>query len=299
MAITRLFAALLFLTACSSGVRAADWRETLGTFRIGMVATAGGGGSVEGADAIRAGFAAALGMPVEIFAARDYAVLVDAQATGRIQYAVHTATSYASVSLLCSCVEPLAAPVGSDGSTGLRSVLVSRAGGPTTPAGAKAGRIAIGPADSVAGRLIPLAQFHPDGADLTGDETFLVPVASEAEAEAKLRAGDVDALFGFVLSDGIGASHGGTPARLADSGYSGAAVIWTSELLRNGPHAVGTHLPPEAKQVLKDFLLGLHANDPKLYDLLERRFLGGFAAVSHEDYASAISLVRGSARAAN
>lgn len=292
MAIERLFAGLVVLATMAAAPAQAGWREDIGVFRIGIVVP-GGGGAVPGDEAIRAGFSAALGMPVELFAAKDYAVLVDAQATGRIQYAVHTATSYAAAALLCSCIVPIAAPVGEDGGFGIRSVLIARADGPATAEAAAKARIAFGPADSVTGALLPRAEWRPGGADLTGTEGFLVPVASAEEAERKLVDGEVDAMFGFVRStDDPSSATGGTPQRLRAAGLDGTRILWTSPLLRNGPHAVQSTLPAEAKDILSAYLLGLREANPDLYDLVEPRFSGGFAAVSAEDYGSALSLAR-------
>jgi phosphonate transport system substrate-binding protein len=271
----------------------AGWREDIGVFRIGMVATPGNGAVVEGGEAIRAAYAAALGMPVEIFVARDYAVLIDAQASGRIEYAVHTAASYAAAWGLCSCVEPVAAPVSADGATGIRAVLVARADGPASADALAGAKVAFGPPDSVAGHALPLAEFRPGGVALTGSEPFLVPVASETEAEARFAAGEVGAMFGFVQSSSDeGASAGGTPDRLARLGQTGVRTIWTSDLVRYGPHAVRGNLPDEAKEALRAFLVGLRDADPKVYESLERRFSGGFAAALHEDYGPAIDMVR-------
>lgn len=296
MAIGRLSLILVLATFAPMAPASAGWREDLGVFRVGIVLPAGSAPQLEGAERIRAGFANALEMPVELFAARDYAVLADAQASGRIQYAIHTATSYASAWLLCSCVEPLVAPVGEDGSTGIRSVLIARPEGPPTPEAAVSAKVAIGPADSVAGRLIPLAEFRPGDTDLSGEESFLAPASSDTEAEASLESGAVAAMFGFTRSNAEGTALGGTPERLSTAGLHGAKVIWTSNLLRNGPHAVRSNLPTEAKAALKSFLTGMRASDPELYELIERRFSGGFVEVRQDDYASAVDLVRRASR---
>jgi phosphonate transport system substrate-binding protein len=70
---------------------------------------------VEGAEAITAAYSKVLGMPVEIYVARDYADLIDAQTSGRIEYAAHTSLSYATAAMQCACITPLVAPVSDDG----------------------------------------------------------------------------------------------------------------------------------------------------------------------------------------
>jgi len=295
MAIGRRLAAAL-LCCLLTGPAQAGWREDLGVFRIGMVASPGSGAVVEGATAIRDAYARALGMPVEIFVARDYAALIDAQASSRIEYAIHSAASYAAAWRLCSCVEPVASPVSDDGSTGIRSILIARSGGPASSDDLAASRVAWGPGDSVSSYLMPLAEFTSNGQALQGNEPFLVAAASEAETERMLVQGSVDAMFGYIPSsaDAI-AQQGGSLARLAEAGGTGLTVLWTSELLRHGPHAVRTKLDGEAKDALRLFLTGLRDGNPKVYDLLERRFGGGFQEAVHEDYRTAIDLVRSAA----
>ena len=98
------------------------------SFRIGLIAEPGGGQTVTGLAVLKQAYAQALGIPVEIFVARDYAALIDAQATARVDYAVYSTTAYATAALLCACVEPVAAPVGEDGATGIKAILVTRDG---------------------------------------------------------------------------------------------------------------------------------------------------------------------------
>ena len=65
----------------------AGWREDMKSFRIGMIAEPGGGQTVTGLATLKQSYERALGIPVDIFVARDYAALIDAQATGRVDYA--------------------------------------------------------------------------------------------------------------------------------------------------------------------------------------------------------------------
>ncbi|RWH33338.1 MAG: hypothetical protein EOQ78_30275, partial [Mesorhizobium sp.] len=51
----------------------ADWRDDIGTFRIGIVAEPGGGNTVPGLARLTDAYTNALGMKVEFVVARDYA----------------------------------------------------------------------------------------------------------------------------------------------------------------------------------------------------------------------------------
>ena len=100
-----------------------------------MIAEEGAGQAVPGLSILKRAYSQALGIPVEIFVARDYAALIDAQATARVDYAIYSTTAYATAALLCSCVEPVVAPVGEDGATGIVAVLVTRDGQLPEPLG--------------------------------------------------------------------------------------------------------------------------------------------------------------------
>jgi len=310
-------AALALLAVSWPDSASADWRGDIGTFRIGIVAEPGGGNTVPGLALLTDAYTKALGMKVEFVVARDYQALIEAQVDGRIQYAIYSAIAYATASERCGCVEPLVAPVDADGATGIRSVLVTRDGKVPDLAAMAGHRIAMAPADSVGGSLLPLAGLTAAGVGISEDSPYLVHAASTAAAETMLADGEADALFGWVASTADGktavpdtqpafpadqpagaddqsADPNGTLARLEAAGLSKTSiqVVWTSGLLRYGPHAVRSDLDPEAKRRLTEFLTNLKSITPDVYDLLEATHPGGFALASQTDYAMASAIVR-------
>ncbi|TIO29247.1 MAG: phosphonate ABC transporter substrate-binding protein [Mesorhizobium sp.] len=279
----------------SNPVRA-DWRDDIGTFRVGIVAEPGTGGTVPGLALLTDAYTKALGMKVEFVVARDYAALIDAQADARVDYAIYSAMAYATASERCDCVEPLVAPVDSDGAIGIRSVLLTRDGKVPDLAAMEAYRVAMAPPDSVGGSLLPLAGLAAEGVKVPENAPFLTHASSAAAAETMLVEGEADAMFGWMpaVADGQPEVPGGTAARLEVAGLSKAAlqVVWTSGLLRYGPHAVRSDLDPEAKRRLTVFLTNLRSMTPDVYDLLESKHSGGFAVASPKDYAMAAAMVR-------
>ncbi len=291
----RVFAALCVLAPGFAWPADAGWREEIGTFRVGMVAELGAGNTIEGLGALNKAFGDALGMKVEFFVASSYAALIDAQVSRRIDYAIYSASAYASAYRRCECVEPLVAPVGEDGSIGVRAVLIARDRRLTSEDDLAGHRIALPPPDSIAANRLALATFRPRGRPLSGRETFLVAAPSAEAAEAMLAEGSVDALFGWMPAAAAGGPEprGGTLSRLAAQGVDPATlrILWRSPPLRYGPHAVANDLDPEAKQRLAAFLIGLRKADPDIYERLETQRSGGFVAVSRRDYDVAVGLV--------
>ena len=281
----------------------ADWRDQIGTFRIGIVAEPGAGNTVPGLALLTDAYGKALGMKVEFVVAHDYAALIEAQANARIQYAVYSATAYATASERCGCVEPLVAPVDADGATGIRSVLLTRDGRLADLAALETHRIAMAPSDNVGGSLLPLAGLAADGIKISQDAPFLTHAASAAAAEAMLVDGQADAVFGWeraaaegqtAIADDQPADPDGTAARLEAAGIPKAAlqIIWTSGVLRYGPHAVRSDLDPEAKRRLTVFLTNLRSQSPEVYDFVESKHSGGFISAAAGDYAMATAIVR-------
>ena len=278
-----------------SGLARADWREDIGTFRIGIVAEPGAGNTVPGLALLTDAYTKALGMKVEFVVARDYGALIEAQANARIEYAIYSATAYATASQRCGCVEPLVAPVDSDGAIGIRSVLLTRDGKLPELAAMENHRIAMAPSSSVGGSLLPLAALSAEGRKVAEDAPFLVHADSAAAAETMLVDGKADALFGWVTAAADGQpGASGTQARLEAAGLSATAlqVVWMSGLLRYGPHAVRSDLDPEAKRRLTVFLTNLKSMTPDVYDLLESKHSGGFTVAAAKDYEMAQAIVR-------
>ncbi|MGX8010270.1 phosphate/phosphite/phosphonate ABC transporter substrate-binding protein [Mesorhizobium sp. ORM8.1] len=287
-------AAVAVLVACLPAH--ADWRDDIGVFRIGVVAEPGGGNTVPGLARLTEAYTNALGMKVEFVVARDYATLIEAQASGRVQYAIYSALAYATASERCGCVEPLVAPVDTDGAVGIRSILVTRDDRLPDLASIASHRVAIAPVDNVGGALMPLAGLSADGVKIAEGSPFLVRAATATAAETMLGDGEADALFGWAPADADGqpTNSGGTVARLEAAGIPNTSlrVLWTSGLLRYGPHTVRSDLDPEAKRRLTIFLTNLRSMTPDVYDLLESAHSGGFALAAPKDYAMALAIVR-------
>lgn len=275
----------LSVAAIAHGMAAEE--QNAANFRIGMISAEDDTPAVEGLSSIRSAFSQALGMPVEIFAARDYEALINAQIGGRVDYAIYSAAAYAAASLRCDCLRPVVAPVSAQGAIGVRSVLIVR------PGAGEAARIAIGPADSLTGRLAPLASW-PAAADMAA-RGGLVAVGSSSEAETMFLQGTVDGFFGWVpaFPGEDGALLGGTLARLGAAGLGPAdfTTAWTSPILLYGPHAVHADMPVERMAQLQRLLIRVGADDPQLRVYLKNYLGGGFVAAAQEDYAAVIEAI--------
>jgi phosphonate transport system substrate-binding protein len=283
----------------------ADWRKDLGAFRIGISASDAKSLSTAETDKLKAGYSAALGMPVEVVILRDYPALIDAQVSSRIEYAIYSASSYAAAWLLCECVEPVAAPVQSNGATGIRSILVMNAGAIFTRLDLNGIKIGIPGRDSISGFAVPLAEYAIGTRALAPDERFFNSFPSMTETASAFAGGRIDGFFGWAYADAAGLAAGsGIMGTGVDSSFSAdgttleTKIPWTSSLLRFGPHAVRRNLDAEAKSALRNYLQGLDAEQVDILSLLPPNDIAKFIPVSQEEYRSAIAAVKAAANAA-
>ena len=273
----------------------ADWRKDMGTFRVGLSASDSSALTPAELDALRLGFSRALSMPVDIAVMRDYPALIDAQVSGRIEYAIYSASAYSTAWLLCECVEPLVAPIQTSGATGTRSVLVMNANATFTRLDLNGIRVGIPGKDSVSGYATPMAEYQVGSRALNKTESFLKLYPDMDATLLALSKGEVDGFFGWVSSDDKASI---ASAGLMDLGDARAIAVqgvtteiklpWTSSLHRFGPHAVRRNLPSEAKQTLLKYLLDL---DETMIDLISRFPPGNvekLAKVSQESYLPSI-----------
>ena len=236
----------------------ADWREEVGTFRIGMLDIEAVKLSPGEMERIRAAFADALRIQTEIYRARDLPALVDALISGRVDYAMLTAAAYASAALTCSCVEPIAKAVSADGADGTRAVLF-------LAEGVNLSNIPVGKGIAVPG----LDSFNAYGAALASLHT-IVPGICPRCASWIINSGNMDAAIadfvtgkvdGFIIPVAANTQFGseisanpGRRSRIARPRLRKVKPAWRSDPITNGPHAVRQSLAGEAKVALTDFL---------------------------------------------
>jgi len=289
------FAALMVLFA-AGGVRA-DWRDDVKVLRIGFLAGENTPYRSAQIEPFRAYMERKIGLPVEMVPARTLGALIDAQAGGRIQYAIHSAASFAATDATCHCVEPLAVPAAEAGETGFHAVLLARADSPIRSlADAKGARLALAAEDSVAGSLLPMKAFEREG--IAPDQFFasVTRAGSPKAAIAMLLAGEADIAVGWSSLEGdftSGYSFGVLREMVdaADLSMDEIRIVWQSDLVPFGPHTVRNDLPAELKSLISDALGAMAEEDPAALDAVDRSGGGGFVPVDAAAYAPIAGLV--------
>lgn len=289
-----IVAIAMLLTSGLGAPAHADWRAETGVFRVGLAENPDGASSLARYEPFRAAVSAAIGMPVEVLLLRDAPSLIDAQTSGRIEYAVLSSLGYAAAQEMCACLVPLAAPRSADGAAGIRSVLLVD-GRQIENAGDLAGlAIGIGPPESLTGDLAPRLDFRPGGEELAEAGADLVEHASFEAARDAFLSGAIAGFFAwdYASSDEDAPFDGGLAAQLVARSDVSASVIWRSPHIPFGPHTVRGNVPADVREALTNLLVQLETTAPVVYDVISPSLAGGFVAVTHEDYAFATRIVR-------
>lgn len=261
----------------------ADWRQDVGTLRIGVVTDSNNSRLIVQAEPFRLAIQEALNLPVEIFAARNFSSLVRAHSEGRVEYAILSASAYGAAYMICECAEPLVVAAASDGSISYNSIIITRTKDAINSAEQLNGKHLMALSkDSIAGYSYPLFELAKEGINLK-DTGSIVSFGSEFEPAVKqFVEGKGDALFGWSSMQGD-KSTGYSRGTLKDLAYiKGVSlgdykVIWQSSNISHNVHSVRKNLPGEAKTILRELLSKMHIEDPVAYDSIEPYYSGGFS----------------------
>jgi phosphonate transport system substrate-binding protein len=267
--------------------------------RVGFLTTSGAAYDIRKLEPFRVYLQAAVGMPVELVPASTYAALIDAQATDRVQYAIHSATSYVTTVARCQCVSPLAVPTAFDGAKGFYAILLARADSNIrTPADAAGKSLAVTGEDSVAGRLVPLKYLARDGVDPATHFGSVLEAGDPATAIGALQAGSVDLAVGWSSMTGNAATgyDFGVLSSLVQTGklsMDTVRVVWQSPLIPFGPHVVRDDVPDDLKGRVLNALTSMVMSAPAALDAVDRSSTGGggFAPIAAGDYVVVSDLI--------
>jgi len=272
-----------------------DWRETVGAFRVGFVASGNAGDATARMEPFRLAFAEGLGVNVELFAARDYATLVDALGGSRIEYAILSSAAHALAKVRCDCIEPVVIARDGDGSLASRQVLIAAAGQPENPAQYKGRRIGALRSSAFGGFDIAIDGLNAAGLDLAANDAALQLFESSAALLQGLADGQVDAVIGWVAGDGpADSARRGTMAQMSTLGIDAARfrIVWQSVAVPNRLHSVRRSLPGEAKSKLREILSAMFDADPVAYDSVEPDHGGGFIVARESQIEPLVEIIR-------
>jgi len=294
--ITALVLGATALTS-SAAVAQDDWRAQMGTFNIGLLGGENEADRLRRYDCLRDLVSDLLDVPVELFPASDYAGVMQGLLAGQLHMAGLGAAGYAGIYLQdADAVEPVVTQAQLDGTLGYYAVMVVRADSDIETLEDMEGRsLAYADPNSTSGYLVPRGQLALQGindADYFGSTGF---GGGHEQAVIAVLNEQYDAAVTWVSLQGEfseGYSRGNL-RRMVDNGLldmDDLRVVWTSDIIPNGPTVMRTDLPEEARELVLDFLLTMKDEHPECYADTAGGEAGGYVAIDHAFYEGTIAL---------
>lgn len=275
----------------------ADWRADFGTYNIGLLGGENEADRLRRYDCFADTMSDALGVPVELFPASDYAGVMQGLLAGQLHQAGVGASAYAGVYLQDpEAVSPLLTTKNVDDSLGYYAVIYVNADSDAqTLEDLEGMSLAYADPNSTSGYLVPRAELAAAGID---DTTFFGRTGfggGHEQAVIAVLNGQYDA--GVTWTSLMGEeSEGytrGNLRRMVDNGLldmSNIRIVWESKLIPNGPTIFRNDLPDEARDLAVQTMLGLKESDPECYADTVGGDGNGYAEVDHSFYEGIVAM---------
>jgi phosphonate transport system substrate-binding protein len=290
-------AALAIAVSAFAATAQADWREDVPVFRIGLLGGENEADRLRNNECWRETLEEALGVPVEMYPAPDYAGVIQGLVAGQLEYAALGASGYAAIYLQDpEAVEPIFVSAEADGSLGYIAAMYTRADTDIHSLEDMEGHsLAWADPNSTSGYLVPRAQLQAAGID---PETYFSRTGfggGHEQAVIAVLEGQYDAGVTWVSGQGDPAEGytRGNLRRMIDNGLldmNDIRVIWESELIPNGPVVVAKSLPQEVKDIVSDLLANQLEADPECYRSISFGDGQGWAPVDHDFFAGIVAM---------
>jgi len=287
---------LFFLCTINILSVAADWRNDIGIFRVGIIKQQEVNSFRIRAEPFRLALVEALNLEVEFYTAPDATTLIDALKSERIEYAILPASSYALAWAACECVEPLVVPKSFDSTDGYHAVVISNPAGPKSLIDLASSRIGVMAKNSIVSHLFPVKLLKDEGVLSEANNASMKFFSSASDAINGLIQGEVDALIGWSSMTGnpsYGYSRGtlNEISKRLEGDLFGYDILWQSPQLPHQPHVIRRKMDGEVKTILRNTMINLYEKDPVAYDSIEPIMGGGFNVARQERFKSLIEIV--------
>lgn len=279
---------------------AQDWREEVPVFRIGLLGGENEADRLRDHECQRVYLEEALGVPVELYPASDYAGVLQGLLAGQLEFAGLGSSGYAGIVLQDpDAVQPLYTTMQIDGSLGYYSVMYTRAdSGIESLADMEGHSLAFADPNSTSGYLVPSYELvNEEGLDL---ETYFSETGfggGHEQAVVAVLQGQYDA--GVTWTSGVGdISQGysrGNLRSMVDRGMldmDEIQIIWQSNLITNGPRVIRTDVPEELKTLVMGAMMRLQTEDRACYDAINDGESMSYFPINHEFYLPIINMRR-------
>ncbi|SDW55623.1 phosphonate ABC transporter substrate-binding protein [Roseicitreum antarcticum] len=288
-------AAAIALTASTPAF--ADWRADMGTYNIGLLGGENESDRLRRYDCFADTMSEALGVPVELFPASDYAGVMQGLLAGQLHQAGLGASGYAGIYLQDpDAVSPILTTKNVDDSLGYYSVIYVKSDSDAQSLEDLEGMsLAYADPNSTSGYLVPRAELAAAGID---DATFFSGTGFGGGHEQAVIAVlndqyDAGVTWTSLMGEESEGYTRGNLRRMVDNellDMGDIRIVWESKLIPNGPTVFRNDLPEEARDLAVQAMLNLKENDPACYSDTVGGEGNGFAEVDHSFYEGIVAM---------
>lgn len=295
----RTLAGALAALALAAPAAAQDWKATYPELTLGAIPVENATGTTDRYAPLTEYLSKALGVPVKLRVANDYAAVIEGQRAGNIQIAFYGPASFARAVMTGVKVEPIVNQKHNNGASGYYSVIYVRADSPyKTIEDLKGKNLALVDPNSTSGNQAPRYFLQKAGHEVdkffgktvyagSHENAVLALVQGTADAAANLWNSETDSVVTRMAAKGMLKKPDGTPLTPTDF-----RVVFKSDFLPEGPFAVLAGLPDDLKVKIRAAFLALPKADKAAFDRLSDGKDLDLTPVTLKDYQPIIEMLK-------
>ena len=295
----RSLAGALALALLAAPAAAQDWKAAYPELTLAVIPAENASGTTDRYAPMTAYLSKALGVPVTLRIANDYAAVIESQRAGNAQLAFYGPASFARAVMTCVKIEPIVNQRHDNGASGYTSVIYVRADSPyRTIEDLKGKNLALVDPNSTSGNQAPRYFLHKAGHPVdtffgkpvyagSHENAVLALVQGTVDAAANLYNTDTDTMVTRMAAKGMLKKPDGSQMKQSD-----LRVVFKSEFLPEGPFAVLSSLPADLKQKIRQAFIDLPTKDKAAFDKLSDGKDLGLEPVTQKDYQPIIEMLK-------
>jgi phosphonate transport system substrate-binding protein len=295
----RTLAGALALALLAVPAAAQDWKATYPELTLAVIPAENASGTTDRYAPMTAYLSKALGVPVKLRIANDYAAVIESQRAGNAQLAFYGPASFARAVMTGVKIEPIVNQRHDTGASGYYSVIYVRADSPyKTIEDLKGKNLALVDPNSTSGNQAPRFFLHKAGHPVDAffgktvyagshENAVLALVQGTVDAAANLYNTDTDTMVTRMATKGMLKKPDGSAM-----GQGDFRVVFKSDFLPEGPFAMLASLPDDLKARIRDALVAMPTADKAAFDRLSDGKDQGLTAVTLKDYQPVIEMLK-------
>ncbi|EIZ85982.1 phosphonate ABC transporter periplasmic phosphonate binding protein [Methylobacterium sp. GXF4] len=294
-----LAAAAAALALLGLPAAAQDWKAKYPELTLAVIPMENASGTNDRYAPLANYLSKAVGVPVKLRVASDYAAVIEGQRAGNIHIAFYGPASFARAVMTGVKVDPMVNPQHETGASGYYSVIYTLASSPyKTIEDLKGKNLALVDPNSTSGNQAPRFFLKRAGFDVdkhfakavfagSHENAVLALTQGTVDAAANLWNSETDSIVTRMITKGMLKKPDGTPMQKSDF-----RVVFKSDFLPEGPYAVLASLPDDLKAKIRQAFLDMPTADKAAFDKLSDGKDLSLTPVTLKDYQPIIDMLK-------